>query len=146
MSTPTLTPPEAPASEQVSRDAEIIGLEKEYLLQNYSRYPLVLTKGKGCYVTDTAGKRYLDLISGIGVNALGHAHPRIVKAIREQAGILLHSSNLYYHEYQGPLAERLAKISGLQRAFFCNSGTEAIETALKMIHSHGGKINSGKYE
>jgi predicted acetylornithine/succinylornithine family transaminase len=146
MSTPTLTPPEAPASEQVSRDAEIIGLEKEYLLQNYSRYPLVLTKGKGCYVTDTAGNRYLDLISGIGVNALGHAHPRIVKAIREQAGILIHTSNLYYNEFQGKLAKKLAEVSGLQRTFFCNSGTEAMECALKMLKAHGSKINPEKYE
>src|SRR5438876_7797860 len=137
----TPTPVEAPTASQAVMD-----LEREYLLQNYSRYPLALRRGKGAYVYDLEGKRYLDFIAGIGVNALGHAHPRIVKLIREQAGLLLHSSNLYYHEYQGPLAERLAKISGLQRAFFCNSGTEAIETALKMIHSHGGKINSGKYE
>src|SRR6266404_5683500 len=146
MSTPTLTPPEAPASEQVSRDAEIIGLEKEYLLQNYSRYPLVLTKGKGCYVTDPAGNRYLDFIAGIGVNALGHAHPRIVKAIREQAGALIHTSNLYYNEFQGALAKKLAQVSGLQRIFFCNSGTEAMEGALKMVRAHGNKIDSGKIE
>ncbi len=85
------------------------------------------------YVYDLDGNRYLDLISGIGVNSLGHSHPRIVKVIRQQAGLLLHTSNLYYHEYQGRLAERLAKISGLQRSFFCNSGTEAMEGALKMI-------------
>ena len=81
-------------------------LEREYLLQNYARYPLVLARGKGCYVYDIAGKRYLDFITGIGVNALGHAHPRLVKVIREQAGLLIHTSNLYYHQYQGPLAKR----------------------------------------
>src|SRR5258708_30730515 len=109
----------------------VMDLEKEYLLQNYARYPLVLARGKGCYVYDLAGKRYLDFIAGIGVNALGHAHPRIMKVIRQQAAQLIHCSNLYYHEFQGPLAERLAKISGLQRSFFCNSGTEAMEGALK---------------
>ncbi len=132
------TPPAASPS--------VIDLEKQYLLQNYARYPLVLHRGKGCYVYDTAGKRYLDLIAGIGVNALGHAHPRLVKVIREQAARMIHCSNLYYHEYQGPLAERIAKASGLDRVFFCNSGAEAIEGALKMIRSHGRKINPEKYE
>ena len=116
----TAPPPVLDASAQAVMD-----LEREYLLQNYARYPLVLARGKGCYVYDVAGKRYLDLITGIGVNALGHAHPRLIKVIREQAGLLIHSSNLYYHQYQGPLAKRLAKMSGLQRCFFCNSGTEA---------------------
>ena len=104
------------------------------------------TRGKGCYVYDTSGKRYLDLIAGIGVNALGHAHPRLMKVIREQAARMIHCSNLYYHEYQGPLAERIAKASGLDRVFFCNSGTEAVEGALKMIRSHGRKISPEKFE
>jgi acetylornithine/N-succinyldiaminopimelate aminotransferase len=121
-------------------------LESEYLLQNYARYPLVLDRGKGCYVFDSSGKRYLDFITGIGVNALGHAHPRLVKVIREQAGRLLHCSNLYYNEYQGPLAERLAKASGLQRTFFCNSGAESMEGAMKMARAHGHKIHPDKYE
>lgn len=125
---------------------ELIGLEKEYLLQNYARYPLALHRGKGCYLYDLNGNRYLDLISGIGVNSLGYAHPRITKVIRQQAGLLLHTSNLYYHEYQGRLAERLAKISGLRRTFFCNSGTEAMEGALKMIRAHGNAIDRGKHE
>jgi predicted acetylornithine/succinylornithine family transaminase len=124
----------------------VIDREREYLLQNYARYPLVLARGKGCYVYDVDGKRYLDFISGIGVNALGHAHPRLVKVIREQAALLIHSSNLYYHEYQGKLAERLCKMSGLQRCFFANTGTEAIEGALKMVHSHGRAISADKYE
>jgi predicted acetylornithine/succinylornithine family transaminase len=125
---------------------EIMGLEQKYLLQNYARYPLALHRGKGCYLYDLNGKRYLDLISGIGVNSLGYAHPRITKVMREQVGLLLHTSNLYYHEYQGKLAERLSKISGLQRSFFCNSGTEAMEGALKMIRSHGNSISPNKIE
>jgi predicted acetylornithine/succinylornithine family transaminase len=121
-------------------------LERQYVLQNYSRYPLVIHRGKGPYVYDTAGRRYLDFISGIGVNALGHAHPRIVKVIREQAALLIHSSNLYYHEYQGPLAKRLADASGLERTFFANTGTEAMEGALKMVRAHGRKIRPEKFE
>jgi len=121
-------------------------LEKEYLLQNYARYPLALARGKGCWVYDLEGRRYLDMMAGIGVNALGHAHPRITRVIRQQAGLMIHSSNLYYHEYQGPLAKRLAQISGLQRAFFANTGTEAVEGALKMVHGHGRAIHADKFE
>ncbi len=123
-----------------------VDLEKQYLLQNYARLPVVLHRGKGCYVYDTAGKRYLDLIAGIGVNALGHAHPRMTKVIREQAGRLIHTSNLYYHEYSGPLAERFSKVSGMPRIFFCNSGTESIEAALKMAKAHGHAISPEKFE
>ncbi len=126
--------------------ASPIDLEKQYVLQNYARFPVVLQRGKGVYVYDTSGKRYLDLISGIGVNSLGYAHPRITKVIREQAGRLIHTSNLYYHEYTGPLAERFCKLSGMDRAFFCNSGTEAVEAALKMAKSHGRKISPEKIE
>ena len=121
-------------------------LEHEYVLQNYARYPVVLVRGKGCHVYDLEGRRYLDLISGIGVNALGHAHPRILKVLREQAGLMIHSSNLYYHQYQGPLAKRLAAMSGLSRTFFANTGSEAMEGALKMAKSHGRAIHPEKYE
>ncbi len=124
----------------------VVDLERQFLLQTYSRYPLVLHRGKGCHVYDVHGVRYLDFIAGIGVNALGHAHPRIVKVIREQAALLLHSSNLYYHEYQGPLARKLAEVSGLERTFFTNSGAEAMEGALKMIRSHGNRSGAGKHE
>ncbi len=124
----------------------VIDLEKQFLLQNYARYPLVLHRGKGCYVYDTAGKRYLDMIAGIGVSALGYAHPRLTKVIREQAALILHTSNLYYHEYQGPLAARIAKASGLARCFFSNSGTESMEGALKMARAHGRKIDPEKFE
>ncbi|MCU1292086.1 MAG: acetylornithine aminotransferase, partial [Bryobacterales bacterium] len=142
----TTLPPEPEVTAPTSTLEELIGLEKEYLLQNYARYPLALHRGKGCYVYDLDGKRYLDLISGIGVNSLGYAHPRITKVIRQQAGLILHTSNLYYHEYQGRLAERLAKISGLRRSFFCNSGAESMEGALKMIRAHGNGIAPGKHE
>ncbi|HME07283.1 MAG TPA: aspartate aminotransferase family protein [Bryobacteraceae bacterium] len=135
-----------PVLENVSPAEHIQQLERDYLLQNYARYPLTLHRGKGCYVSDLAGKRYLDMIAGIGVNALGYAHPRITKAIREQAGLLIHTSNLYYHEYQGRLAQRLAQVSGLQRTFFSNSGTESMEGALKMVRAHGNKLHPEKFE
>lgn len=130
----------------VSAAQAVMDLEKQYLLQNYGRYPLVLRKGKGCWLWDLDGNRYLDLISGIGVNSLGHAHPRIMRVMREQSALLIHSSNLYYHEYQGKLAEILARTSGLSRTFFCNSGTEAVEGAIKIAHSHGRKIHPDKFE
>ncbi|MBI2681559.1 MAG: aspartate aminotransferase family protein [Candidatus Solibacter usitatus] len=133
-----------PAS--TSKAQPIMDLEREYLLQNYGRYPLALSRGEGCYAYDVDGNRYLDFITGIGVNALGHAHPRIVSVIREQAGLLIHCSNLYYHPYQGPLAKKLAELSGLQRSFFANSGAEVMEAALKMARAHGHKISPDKYE
>jgi acetylornithine/N-succinyldiaminopimelate aminotransferase len=125
---------------------QIADLERQYLLQTYNRYPIAFSRGKGVFLYDLEGKRYLDFVSGLGVNALGHAHPRIVKTIREQAARLVHISNLYYHEYQGPLAEKLCKLSGgssgMSRAFFSNSGTEAIEGSIKLArlagHRSGG--------
>ncbi|MEO8663618.1 MAG: aspartate aminotransferase family protein [Bryobacteraceae bacterium] len=132
-------------SAALSVSEQIIALEREYLLQNYGRYPLVLKRGRGCWLYDYDGKRYLDLLTGIGVNSLGHAHPRITRIIREQSGLLIHSSNLYYHEYQGKLAQKLVEISGLNRVFFCNSGTEAMEGAIKMIRSHGRAISPSKF-
>ena len=125
---------------------EVMDLEQEYLLQNYARYPLVLERGEGPWIWDVDGKRYLDFIAGIGVNALGHAHPRILKVIAEQSALLIHSSNLYYHRFQGPLAKKLAQVSGLKRSFFANTGTEAMEGALKMIRAHGHKISPEKFE
>ncbi|HEY3936709.1 MAG TPA: aspartate aminotransferase family protein [Bryobacteraceae bacterium] len=125
---------------------EIVSLEGRYVLPTYARYPLALHRGKGCYVYDLDGNRYLDLISGIGVNSLGYAHPRITKIIKQQVGLLLHTSNLYYHEYQGRLAKRLAEVSGLNRSFFCNSGAEAMETALKIVRAHGNSASAGKHE
>ena len=121
-------------------------LEQQYVLQTYARYPLTITSGKGVAVYDEQRRRYVDFLSGIGVNALGHAHPRIVKAVREQVGKLVHCSNLYYNEYQGPLAAKLAEISGMQRTFFCNSGAESMEGALKIARAWGSKQGPDKYE
>src|SRR5271169_221386 len=125
---------------------EVIQREKQFLLQTYNRYPLVIQCGKGVFLFDLDGKRYLDFVAGLGVNALGHAHPRIVKTIREQCARAIHLSNLYYNEYQGLLAEKLCSLSGLQRAFFSNSGTEAIEGSIKLArlagHRAGGEAKS----
>jgi predicted acetylornithine/succinylornithine family transaminase len=123
---------------------EIVEREQKYLLNTYARYPLAIARGKGVYVYDVDGKRYLDFLTGLGVNALGHAHPRIVKVIRDQAAKVIHVSNLYYNEYQGLLAEKLCMASGLDRAFFSNSGTEAIEGALKLVRAAGHAISPEK--
>jgi acetylornithine/N-succinyldiaminopimelate aminotransferase len=119
---------------------EVIQRERQFLLQTYNRYPLVIERGKGVFLFDLDGKKYLDFVAGLGVNALGHAHPRIVKTIREQAARAIHLSNLYYNEYQGRLAEKLCTLSGLQRAFFSNSGTEAIEGSIKLARLAGHRI------
>lgn len=107
--------------------------DARYVLGTYSRVPLFLSHGEGAEVWDTDGKRYLDLVSGIAVNALGHADPAVVAAIHEQASRLTHGSNLYYHEGVGRMAEILCTRSGFDRAFFCNSGTEANEGAIKFV-------------
>jgi acetylornithine/N-succinyldiaminopimelate aminotransferase len=116
-------------------------LEAQFLLQNYKRQPVVFDRGEGVYLFDDAGKRYLDFLSGIGVASLGHAHPALARALADQAATLLHTSNLYYHPLQGELARRLTTLTGLDRAFFCNSGTEAMEACLKFArrfwHTHG---------
>ena len=124
----------------MSRFEQIAELEKRYLLPTYSRYPVALEKGKGVFLYDFEGNKYLDFVSGLGVNALGHAHPRIVKTIREQAARVIHVSNLYYNEYQGQLAERLCQLSGLDRVFFSNSGTEAIEGSIKLARLAGHRV------
>jgi acetylornithine/N-succinyldiaminopimelate aminotransferase len=125
---------------------EIIDRERQFLLPTYNRYPIALERGKGVFLYDCEGRRYLDFVAGLGVNALGHAHPRVLKAIREQATRAIHFSNLYYNEYQGRLAERLCRLSGLDRAFFSNSGTEAIEGSIKLArlagHRAGGDSKS----
>src|SRR5205814_764121 len=119
---------------------QIADLERRYLLQTYNRYPVAFERGKGVFLFDFEGKKYLDFVSGLGVNALGHAHPRIVKTIREQAAKLIHISNLYCHEYQGKLAEKLVQLSGLDRVFFSNSGTEAIEGSIKLARLASHRI------
>ena len=120
--------PESPTLEHIQR------LESQYLMQTYARGPVMFVRGKASTLYDDKGKAYLDFITGIGVNVLGYDHPRVRKTLREQAS-LLHTSNLYYHPYQGQLAERLARASGLSRVFFCNSGAEANEGALKLARA-----------
>ncbi|HUI82269.1 MAG TPA: acetylornithine transaminase [Bryobacteraceae bacterium] len=110
-------------------------MREKYLLENYDRYSLMVDSGEGCYVTAADGKRYLDMITGLGVNAFGYAHPRITAAIVKQAARCVHTSNLVFHRHQGMLAERLCHLSGLDRAFFSNSGTEAMEAALKAVRA-----------
>ncbi len=120
---------------------EIQAVEAQHLLQVYRRVPIVLTRGEGSYVYDIEGHAYLDFLSGLGVTALGHAHPGLTAAVADQARTLLHTSNLYYHPLQGQVGRRLAALSGLPRVFFCNSGTEAVEGCLKFArrywHSRG---------
>ncbi len=111
-------------------------LESKLLLSTYERYPVLLRKGRGVYVYDDKGRKYLDLLSGIGVNALGYAHPALTRTIAQQSKLLVHTSNLFFHEYQGRLAAALTKISGMDRAFFTNSGTEAWEAALKLARAY----------
>jgi acetylornithine/N-succinyldiaminopimelate aminotransferase len=128
--------------------ASISRLEAKLLLPTYERQPILFVRGRGVYLWDSRGKRYLDFLSGIGVNALGHNQPAIQATIKRQAGRLIHVSNLFFHEYQAELALMLTQISGLDRAFFCNSGTEAWEGALKLARAFAqmskknGKPNS----
>lgn len=110
--------------------------EKKLLLQTYERNPYLFTGGKGVYLHDENGAEYLDLLSGIGCSALGYGHPALEDAIIEQTKKLLHTSNLFFHEHTAELALRLTEISGLDRVFLCNSGTEAWEAALKLARAH----------
>jgi acetylornithine/N-succinyldiaminopimelate aminotransferase len=120
----------------------------QFLLPTYKRSPIVFTHGRGAYVFDSTGKKYLDFLGGIAVNALGHAHPRIVKTIRRESARAIHFSNLFHNEFQGPLARKLAEWSGLDGVFFANSGTEAIDGALKLARlcgrpAEGAAANAG---
>jgi acetylornithine/N-succinyldiaminopimelate aminotransferase len=120
--------------------------EQKLLLPTYDRQKVLFTRGRGVYLWDSKGKRYLDFLSGIGVNALGHGHPAIQKVLKQQARKLIHTSNIFYHEYQAELAKRLVKISGLDRAFFCNSGTEAWEGALKLARAFARANNNNGHK
>lgn len=114
-------------------------LGEKYVMKTYSRFPLTFEKGEGMYVYDENGKEYLDFVAGIAVNSLGHNHPKLVKAIAEQASKLIHISNLYYTKPQCTLAEKLVENGDLDKVFFCNSGAESIEAALKLARKYGSK-------
>ncbi|MGD0964940.1 MAG: aspartate aminotransferase family protein [Candidatus Acidiferrales bacterium] len=116
--------------------AKIIADGTRYLMNTYRRPPVVFTHGRGCRLYDSQGRAYLDFLAGIAVNALGYAHPRMVRVIRREAGRATHISNLFHNRYQGPLARKLAGWSGLDRVFFSNSGSEAMEGALKLARAH----------
>ena len=115
---------------------DIAALEAQHVVQTYKRQPVAFVRGRGSRLYDVNGREYLDLISGIGVASLGHAHPGLAAAIADQASTLVHTSNLYYHPLQGQVAARLTKLSGLARVFFANSGTEAVEGCLKFARRY----------
>jgi acetylornithine/N-succinyldiaminopimelate aminotransferase len=115
---------------------DVVARESRHVLQTYRRNTVTLVRGEGVRLYDANGREYYDLLSGIGVAALGHAHPGLARAVADQAKTLIHTSNLFFHPLQGQLAERLASLSGLPRAFFCNSGTEAIEACLKFARRY----------
>jgi acetylornithine aminotransferase/acetylornithine/N-succinyldiaminopimelate aminotransferase len=121
---------------------QIQAAEARLLLCTYDRNPILFVRGEGVHLIDEKGERYLDLLSGIGVNALGYAHPAIVDAIAKQSRALIHISNLFYHEGQAELAQRLTERTGLDRVFFANTGTEAWEGALKLARAHAGLLRS----
>lgn len=123
--------------------AQVMRAEAALLLPTYDRYPVLFERGEGVYLFDADGRRYLDFISGIGVNALGYGHPAIQKVFANQAPRLVHCSNLFFHQHQAKLAQLLTRASGLDRAFFCNSGTEAWECALKLARAYA-RHNNGR--
>jgi len=122
--------------------ASIQAAESKLLLQTYERNPYLFVSGQGVYLRDENGHDYLDLLSGIGVSALGYAHPAVVEAIARQSTRLLHTSNLFFHEHTAELALRLTEISGFDRVFLCNSGTEAWEAALKLSRANAGRLRA----
>ena len=126
--------------------AHVKELEDRYVMPTYGRVPLLLERGKGVYVYSNDGKKYLDFITGIGVNALGHAHPRVMATIREQSKRLIHISNLFYNDYQARLAQRLAALSGMEKSFFTVGGAEAAEGAIKVVRALGQAIAPDKCE
>ena len=121
-------------------------LADRYLMQTGRRLPVTFVRGRGCMVYDDAGREYLDLVAGIAVNLLGHSHPDVVEAVNKQAGELIHTSNLYFTKPQVELARRLVELSFPSRAFFCNSGAEANEAAIKLARKWGAKNRDGAFE
>jgi acetylornithine aminotransferase/acetylornithine/N-succinyldiaminopimelate aminotransferase len=128
--------------EKSNKLEQIQAAEARLLLSTYDRNPILFVRGEGVYLIDEQGERYLDLLSGIGVNALGYSHPAIIEAIAKQSRALIHVSNLFYHEGQAELAQRLTERTGLDRVFFANTGTEAWEGALKLARAHAGLLRS----
>ena len=120
----------------IATGTDIVATEAKNILQVYRRNPVVFERGEGCRLYTAEGRSYLDLISGVGVAALGHAHPKLAAGIADQAAELLHTSNLFFHPLQAEVASRLAALSGLDRAFFCNSGAEAVEACLKFARRY----------
>jgi acetylornithine/N-succinyldiaminopimelate aminotransferase len=114
-------------------------LESRFLIPTYERLPILAVRGEGCYLYDEGGKRYLDFLGGLAVNSLGYAHPEILAALRDESQPLLHVSNLLYHPFQAPLAQKLAQWTGLDRVFFGNTGTEAVEGAIKLARAYALK-------
>jgi acetylornithine/N-succinyldiaminopimelate aminotransferase len=110
-----------------------------HLMNTYARLPVAFTRGEGVWLWDTQGKRYLDALAGVAVNAVGHSHPKLVSALREQVGTLMHTSNIYHIEAQEKLANKIAQLSGMDTVFFCNSGAEANEAAIKIARYYGHK-------
>ena len=138
-SSPKLARKAKPAAARSAKpDARLLDAE-QFLLPTYKRQPVVMTHGRGAHVFDSTGKKYLDFLGGIAVNALGHAHPRVVRVIRREAARAIHLSNLFHNAYQGPLARKLSEWSGMDRVFFSNSGTEAIDGAMKLARLYGRK-------
>jgi acetylornithine/N-succinyldiaminopimelate aminotransferase len=134
----TMLPVEHPMEKTMSKLDELKAAEAKLLLGTYDRYPLLFVSGEGVHLIDENNVRYLDLLSGIGVNALGYGHPAIEAAIAEQSRKLIHTSNLYYHQGQSALALRLTEATGMDRAFFANSGAEVNEAALKLARAYAG--------
>ncbi|MDP2840693.1 MAG: acetylornithine transaminase [Candidatus Methanoperedens sp.] len=118
---------------------DIVGKFDKYIFNTYTRQPIAIKKAYGAVVTDVNGKEYIDCVAGIAVNNVGHCHPAVVEAIKQQAEELIHVSNLYYTEQQALLAEELVNLTEMDRVFFCNSGTEAVEGALKLARKATGK-------
>jgi len=125
---------------------ELITLSDRYIMSTYKRFPIVLSRGLGVHVWDHDGKSYLDLVGGIAVCALGHSHPRVVEAVQAQVARLTHVSNLYYIENQIELARLLVENSCLDKAFFCNSGAEANEAAIKLARKYASEKMGGRFE
>ncbi|MGB6198069.1 MAG: aminotransferase class III-fold pyridoxal phosphate-dependent enzyme, partial [Candidatus Acidiferrales bacterium] len=133
-----------PAGPSAGTMAQVLRDEARYLMNTYKRPAQIFVRGRGCYLYDQKGRAHLDFLGGIAVNALGYAHPRIVRVIRWESARAIHVSNLFHNPYQGPLARKLAEWSGMDRAFFTNSGTEAVDGALKLARLAAHTKSAGR--